>query len=321
MSMAMKIIVDVMGGDNAPGETVRGVLAAAKEYDAQFIIVGDEAQINVLVNAENLKAITPSGEVIYLEDDSETAALALNEIGTYTVTARFVVDTNNYEQIAPLTAVLTIKQVVVPVPDKNSFTYGDFLIIDAHDGLPGDFDLVANDDSHLYTYLDIGDGKVANILVAYDIVFNKAGTQQPVVDGSYTVKMLIPTILRSKELAVVYIDDNGNCTDMGAVRSEDGKYMVFDTTHFSTYAIVEITDAAVVKDPVDLTWLWIVLAVIVVLALVVIIILLLKKKGGNDDDTTGGNDDDTTGGNGDDTTGGNGDDTTGEDTENDVAML
>lgn len=47
--------------------------------------VGEEAQINVLVNAENLKATTPSGEVIYLEDEHETTALALNEIGTYTV--------------------------------------------------------------------------------------------------------------------------------------------------------------------------------------------------------------------------------------------
>ena len=47
--------------------------------------VGEEAVVNVKTGAENLTAISPSGEEIYLESDGVTATLALDEIGTYTV--------------------------------------------------------------------------------------------------------------------------------------------------------------------------------------------------------------------------------------------
>ncbi len=38
----MKIIVDVMSGDNAPLELIKGAAMAAAEYDATIVIVGDE---------------------------------------------------------------------------------------------------------------------------------------------------------------------------------------------------------------------------------------------------------------------------------------
>ena len=81
--MSIKIIVDVMGGDNAPGETVRGVLAAAKEYDAQFIIVGDEAQIRAIAAEENA-ALSPfrivhTEEVITMEDNPACVMRAKKE--------------------------------------------------------------------------------------------------------------------------------------------------------------------------------------------------------------------------------------------------
>ena len=41
----MKIIVDVMGGDKAPEETVRGVFAAADELNAGYILVGNRPDI------------------------------------------------------------------------------------------------------------------------------------------------------------------------------------------------------------------------------------------------------------------------------------
>ena len=47
--------------------------------------VGEDALVNVKTGAENLTAISPSGEEIYLESDGVTATLALNEIGTYTI--------------------------------------------------------------------------------------------------------------------------------------------------------------------------------------------------------------------------------------------
>ncbi len=47
--------------------------------------VGEEVAVNVLANAENLKAISPSGKDIYMESDGSTATLSLTEVGTYTV--------------------------------------------------------------------------------------------------------------------------------------------------------------------------------------------------------------------------------------------
>lgn len=38
----MRIIVDVMGGDNAPRELVKGSHAAAELYQANYILVGDK---------------------------------------------------------------------------------------------------------------------------------------------------------------------------------------------------------------------------------------------------------------------------------------
>lgn len=48
----MKIIVDMMGGDNAPEETVKGAIAAANEFDAEFVWVGNRSDIERIA-AEN----------------------------------------------------------------------------------------------------------------------------------------------------------------------------------------------------------------------------------------------------------------------------
>ena len=36
----MKIIIDAMGGDHAPGEIVQGALDAAKEFNVEITLVG-----------------------------------------------------------------------------------------------------------------------------------------------------------------------------------------------------------------------------------------------------------------------------------------
>ncbi|MFC1946175.1 phosphate acyltransferase PlsX [Chloroflexota bacterium] len=41
----MKIAVDAMGGDNAPGEIVKGALAAAREHDLGIILVGPQDRL------------------------------------------------------------------------------------------------------------------------------------------------------------------------------------------------------------------------------------------------------------------------------------
>lgn len=49
----MRIIIDAMGGDNAPEEIVKGALAALKEFDIEIILVGDENRIKSVIKSEN----------------------------------------------------------------------------------------------------------------------------------------------------------------------------------------------------------------------------------------------------------------------------
>ena len=45
----MKIVVDGMGGDNAPKSNVEGVVNAIKEYNVDIIITGDKVQYLLVV--------------------------------------------------------------------------------------------------------------------------------------------------------------------------------------------------------------------------------------------------------------------------------
>ena len=50
----MRVIVDCMGGDKAPLEVVKGAYAASLEYNANFILVGDRAEILRIADAEEM---------------------------------------------------------------------------------------------------------------------------------------------------------------------------------------------------------------------------------------------------------------------------
>ena len=72
-NLHMKIIVDVMGGDNAPEETVKGVIQAAGEQNAEFVLVGNRNDIERIAkeNEFDLKntEIVHTEDVVYMEDD------------------------------------------------------------------------------------------------------------------------------------------------------------------------------------------------------------------------------------------------------------
>ena len=53
--------------------------------DRTDFTAGDEVSVNVLANAENLKAHSPSGKEIFLDSENTEAPLMLDEIGTYTI--------------------------------------------------------------------------------------------------------------------------------------------------------------------------------------------------------------------------------------------
>jgi glycerol-3-phosphate acyltransferase PlsX len=53
-----RIAVDAMGGDRAPEEIVAGALLAAREWDAQIILTGDEAQVRPLLTGAGADLVT-----------------------------------------------------------------------------------------------------------------------------------------------------------------------------------------------------------------------------------------------------------------------
>jgi len=69
----MRIIVDAMGGDNAPFEILKGTYAASLEYNASFILVGDAEQIGQIAeeNEYDLRRfeIIDTKVAISMEDD------------------------------------------------------------------------------------------------------------------------------------------------------------------------------------------------------------------------------------------------------------
>ena len=74
----MKIIVDTMGGDNAPLEIVKGALQAQKRFGVDIVFTGDEAAILDAVRACGLTelpdgaAIIPTAETVEMCDDPAT---------------------------------------------------------------------------------------------------------------------------------------------------------------------------------------------------------------------------------------------------------
>ena len=74
----MRIIVDAMGGDNAPVEIVRGALNYAKAHaDTEIVLVGREAEVDATIvscgGKTNNVAVHNATEVIDMHDDPATA--------------------------------------------------------------------------------------------------------------------------------------------------------------------------------------------------------------------------------------------------------
>ena len=75
----MKIIVDAMGGDNAPQATVRGALEAVKEYGVEVILVGRGEDILSVIHEDGVAElpagveISHAGEVVEMCDNPATA--------------------------------------------------------------------------------------------------------------------------------------------------------------------------------------------------------------------------------------------------------
>ncbi len=75
----MRIVLDAMGSDNCPNPEVDGALQAAKDFDLEIILVGDEARVRPLLEAQgaippNVRLI-PAADTITMEDKGLKLAL------------------------------------------------------------------------------------------------------------------------------------------------------------------------------------------------------------------------------------------------------
>ena len=64
----MRIIIDAMGGDNAPDEIVLGALRAAKEYGTEIVLVGRGEDILRGMKANGLDNLPQGVEIANAED-------------------------------------------------------------------------------------------------------------------------------------------------------------------------------------------------------------------------------------------------------------
>ena len=71
----MKVIIDAMGGDNAPECTVKGAVRAKNELGVDIILVGQEDKIREVASPDELAGIkiVNADEIITMEDDPSTA--------------------------------------------------------------------------------------------------------------------------------------------------------------------------------------------------------------------------------------------------------
>ncbi|MFA7501629.1 MAG: phosphate acyltransferase PlsX [Anaerovoracaceae bacterium] len=64
----MKIAIDVMGGDHAPGEIIRGCLHAATHTDAELILVGDREVISAQIDQGGLYPHPGKVHIVHAQD-------------------------------------------------------------------------------------------------------------------------------------------------------------------------------------------------------------------------------------------------------------
>jgi len=221
------------------------------------------------------------------------------EVGSYAVTATFTSTDPNYTAEAQMSATLVITAGTTPPPTiitSNRFVFGDIVIVEVGgEGIDANHVLNVVDELSNLANVDLsaiaGEGNVASFVAAYEVNFSLNDAPSDVT-ADFTVKILIPESYRSvdaEKLHIVYVNDQGVAEEVEATKVDN--YLVFETTHFSIYGIVNVSPAQgggdepeppIVEPPTDdersLSWLWILIAILIAITVGTIVLLLVKKK-------------------------------------------
>ena len=93
----MKIILDAMGGDNAPLAPVMGAVQAAKEFGAQIILVGRGEEILKVLKEQGIETLPEGVEVVHAEQvvdvhEDPTAAVRKQKNSSMMVALKMLAD-------------------------------------------------------------------------------------------------------------------------------------------------------------------------------------------------------------------------------------
>ena len=72
----MRILIDAMGGDNAPQAPVMGALRAVKELGVSVTLIGQKEKIEPLLNGGSGVDIVDAREIVTMEDDPKHRSTA-----------------------------------------------------------------------------------------------------------------------------------------------------------------------------------------------------------------------------------------------------
>jgi len=89
----MRIAVDAMGGDNAPDAVIEGAVLAAREYQVEILLVGQQGVVRETLDQHNLGGgkieIVPASQIV-LMDESPTEAIRGKKESSIAVAARLL---------------------------------------------------------------------------------------------------------------------------------------------------------------------------------------------------------------------------------------
>ena len=104
----MRIAVDAMGGDLAPVETVKGAIAAAREYGIEIVLVGDVMAIKTEV-AKDVGGVGLTIEPVTYPDGTRTADDAARAIGcdVAQIVKSLVFDLVHGDEVRPVMALVS----------------------------------------------------------------------------------------------------------------------------------------------------------------------------------------------------------------------
>jgi hypothetical protein len=303
-------------------QTASASFAVKSDYAGNYVIVNaDKVQTATIVvdkmhiNISNYSWNTQQASQIIYDGTVKTVQLVTyderlvptytdnskTEVGEYSATVTFAFANADYDNYYTITGSVdtlawSIVESLVESSDRT-FTYETLgiTVINNTNVLFDGSRLSVNDTTDDFKGLTLtsisGTQGSVKILKTYDISVSNEGitaTDKLVTSesgGSFTIKLVIPEEYRNIEnLKVVYISaDKQTVTDMSAERKDDS--LIFVTTHFSTYAIVEFTPASAIDDittPVATTSLIpgivVLIAIILTLLIVISTIIIIRWK-------------------------------------------